>query len=80
MPAVHVSDLSKVYRVPVRESGLRASLGSLVHPSSRDVVAVAGISFDIEPGEVVGLPGPNDAGFTRLVWRTGLRYYSGASA
>jgi hypothetical protein len=56
---VHVSELTKVFRVAEREAGLRASLRSLVARKWREVRAVDSISFDIEPGEVVGFLGPN---------------------
>jgi len=59
-----VDDLSKTYRVPEREAGLSASIKSLLRRSYRSVEAVRDISFQIEPGEVVGLIGPNGAGKT----------------
>lgn len=63
-PAVIVEDLHKVFKVPVREAGLRSSLKSLFHRETRDVAAVDGVTFTIEPGEVVGFLGPNGAGKT----------------
>jgi ABC-2 type transport system ATP-binding protein len=63
-PVIRVRDLRKTFRVPEREAGLRAALKSLVRRSHRDVHAVAGVSFDIAPGEVVGFLGPNGAGKT----------------
>ena len=59
-PTVHVSALTKVFRVPEREAGLRAALRSVVRRKTRDVRAVDAISFEIQPGEVVGFLGPNE--------------------
>jgi ABC-2 type transport system ATP-binding protein len=61
---VEVEALTKVFRVPEREAGLRASLRGLVNRTWREVRAVDAISFSIEAGEVVGFLGPNGAGKT----------------
>src|SRR5919202_1560242 len=71
-PAIHVYELRKVYRVPLREPGLGAALRSLGKRQSRDIPAVDGISFDVGSGEVVGFLGPNGAGKT-----TALKMLSG---
>jgi ABC-2 type transport system ATP-binding protein len=77
---IEVSDLQKVFRVPEREGGMRASMRSLFKRQWREVRAVDGISFEIEPGEVVGFLGPNGAGkTTTLKMLSGLLYPTGGS-
>jgi ABC-2 type transport system ATP-binding protein len=63
-PTVRVAALNKTFLVPERDAGLRASMRSLVRRRHREVRAVDAISFEIEPGEVVGFLGPNGAGKT----------------
>jgi ABC-2 type transport system ATP-binding protein len=80
-PIVFVSDLTKVFKVPEREAGLRAAAKALVRRKTRDVRAVDAISFEIGPGEVVGFLGPNGAGkTTTLKMLSGLLYPTGGEA
>jgi ABC-2 type transport system ATP-binding protein len=72
MAALSCESLSKTYRVPVREPGLRNAAISLLRRRHRDVEAVKQICFTVEPGEIVGFLGPNGAGKT-----TALKMLSG---
>ncbi len=63
-PVISVRDLRKTYVVTERESGVAASLASLLHRRTEKIPAVDGISFEMNPGEMVGFLGPNGAGKT----------------
>jgi ABC-2 type transport system ATP-binding protein len=78
---VVVSDLRKVFKVPVRDAGVRASMRSLVRREHREVVAVNDISFRLSPGEIVGFLGPNGAGKTTTIkMLAGLLHPDGGDA
>jgi ABC-2 type transport system ATP-binding protein len=67
--------------VPEREAGLRASVRSLWKRQTKEIVAVAGISFEVAPGEIVGFLGPNGAGkTTTLKMLSGLLHPTGGEA
>lgn len=73
MSAIVVENLSKVYPVAIKEAGLKGTVQHFFHRTYRDVNAVQAISFEIEPGEVVGFLGANGAGkTTTLKMLTGL--------
>src|SRR5687768_4252360 len=79
--AITVTELGKTYVVPEREGGVRAALVALVKRRTRETHAVAGVSFGIEAGEIVGFLGPNGAGkTTTLKMLCGLLYPSGGQA
>ncbi|MCW2962100.1 MAG: transporter, ATP-binding protein [Thermoleophilia bacterium] len=79
--AISATGLSRTFRVPVREAGLRASLRSVVRRTYRDVHAVRGIDLAIAPGEIVGFLGPNGAGkTTTLKMLSGLMHPTSGTA
>jgi ABC-2 type transport system ATP-binding protein len=78
MSTIEVEGLRKTFDVPVREAGLRASMRSLVHRETKEVVAVSGVTFSIEAGDIVGFLGPNGAGkTTTLKMLSGLLHPTG---
>ena len=80
-PVIHIQSLSKTFKVPVREAGVKAAIRSLFKREHRDVKAVEAVSFDVSQGEIVGFLGPNGAGkTTTLKMLSGLLHPSGGTA
>ena len=78
MPQILVDDLEKRFRVAVRDPGTLGAMRGLVRRNYREVVALHGVSFSIEPGEIVGYIGPNGAGkSTTIKMLTGILVPSG---
>lgn len=72
-PVVRVARLTKVFRAFRREEGLAAALKSLVHRKQTETLAVADVTFSIQPGEMVGYIGANGAGkSTTIKMLTGI--------
>ncbi len=70
---ITVSHLSKSYPVAVKSPGLKGTLAHFFQRTYREVKAVQDVSFEIQPGEIVGFLGPNGAGkTTTLKMLTGL--------
>ena len=75
MTAIAVSDLSKSFRQRVRAAGLGGAMRALARPRYTEVEAVSGVSFRIEPGEIVAFIGPNGAGkSTTIKMLTGILF------
>lgn len=62
LPIINVENLVKVFRINQKDPGVRGAIKALVQPRHIDKTAVDGISFRVEPGEVVGYIGVNGAG------------------
>src|SRR5512140_881966 len=80
MSLIHIKDLTKHFKLLNRHPGLGGAIRDLFSGDYRYVKAVDGISFDIEPGEIVGYIGPNGAGkSTTIKMMTGILQPSGGA-
>ena len=81
MPAISVQGLTKSFRTYKKQPGFMGALEGLFHRKYEHTVAVKGVSFSLEEGELVGFLGPNGAGkTTTLKMLAGLLYPTGGSA
>ena len=62
MSQVVVRDLVKTYRIAEREPGVWGAVRGLLARRHREVQALAGVSFELARGELLGFIGPNGAG------------------
>ncbi|NES99717.1 MAG: ATP-binding cassette domain-containing protein [Sphaerospermopsis sp. SIO1G2] len=73
MSTVIVNNLNKSYPVAIKQPGLRGTINHFFNRKYNNIEAVKNVSFNIQPGEVVGFLGPNGAGkTTTLKMLTGL--------
>src|ERR1700747_1782720 len=81
MPIIEAEGLSKTYRVYQKKEGLIGALRGLFRREYKEVRAVDHVSFQIEPGEIVGFLGPNGAGkTTTLKMLSGLIFPTAGTA
>ena len=75
MAVIQVNNLSKDFKVKVKEKGLKGSLKSLIKPKYKIIKAVKNISFSVDKGEMIAFIGPNGAGkSTSIKMMTGILY------
>src|SRR6185369_9802991 len=80
-PAIRVQNLTKSFRTYKKQPGFKGALKGLFHRKYEQTVAVKGVSFAVEEGELVGFLGPNGAGkTTTLKMLAGLLYPSSGTA
>ncbi len=75
---ISLTNLQKYFKIPQHRRGVWGSVRNLFTREYNLVKAVDGISFEIQPGELVGYLGPNGAGkSTTIKMLTGLLVPSG---
>ncbi len=62
MNVIEVKNLSKSFKVKLKEKGLKGSLKAIFKPKYKLIKAVKKISFSVEKGEIIAFIGPNGAG------------------
>jgi ABC-2 type transport system ATP-binding protein len=73
MPIIEAHDLTKVFKVPRKDPGVRGAVKAIFRPHHVRKTAVDGVSFEIERGEMVGYIGVNGAGkSTTIKMLTGI--------
>jgi ABC-2 type transport system ATP-binding protein len=81
MPAIEVTDLRKTFQTKRKAAGMSGSMRALLKPQYSTVEAVRGLTFQMEPGELLGFIGPNGAGkSTTIKMLTGILHPTGGEA
>jgi len=80
MAIIEVNNLSKTFKVKVKEKGLKGSLKQIIKPKYKEIHAVGDISFSVDKGEMIAFIGPNGAGkSTTIKMLTGILYKDSGS-
>ena len=75
MTIIKVKNLSKTFKIKLKEKGIKGSLKSIIKPKYKSIKAVKNVNFEIEKGEMIAFIGPNGAGkSTTIKMLTGILY------
>lgn len=75
MAVIEVKNLSKSFKVKLKEKGLKGSLKSIIKPKYKTIKAVRNVSFSVEKAEIIAFIGPNGAGkSTTIKMMTSILY------
>lgn len=79
--AISTAQLSRTFKIPVKEAGVGASVRNIFHRTYKTIHAVENVNLRIQPGELVGFIGPNGAGkTTTLKMLSGLLHPTSGTA
>ena len=77
MNIIEVKNLSKTFKMKVKDKGIKGSIKAIFKPKYKNKKAVNNISFNIEKGEILAFIGPNGAGkSTTIKMLTGILFPS----
>lgn len=75
MGIIEVKNISKNFKVKIKEKGFKGSIKSIFKPRFKEIEAVKNISFNVNEGEMIAFIGPNGAGkSTTIKMLTGILY------
>ena len=75
MAIIKVKNLSRTFKIKLKEKGIKGSLKSIIKPKYKSIKAVKNVNFEIEKGEMIAFIGPNGAGkSTTIKMLTGILY------
>ncbi|MEW6093650.1 MAG: ATP-binding cassette domain-containing protein, partial [Chloroflexota bacterium] len=81
MSVIEVNQLTKVFKIPQKDPGIRGAVKNLFRPKHQNKTAVDHITFNVEAGEIVGYIGVNGAGkSTTIKMLTGVLLPTSGSA
>ena len=64
---IQVKNLTKIYKTPIKEPGLKGSVKSLFHTEYKEKIAVDNVSFSMNEGQTLACIGENGAGKSTLI-------------